>query len=333
MGRGWRTEHDRAREARPRRKRAATERPCLPALHHAFTRDCIIPGTTLAVLQQEVSPLVEQLLAERGLELSRAKTRITPIENGFDFLGTHVRKYHGKLGCTPAQKNVHALLETGRTLGKRHQQATAGHLILQLHPVIRGWAQHHQHGASQRTFAQGDHQIFPLLWQWARRRHPKKARWWIKDKYFRSDNGNNWVFFGQVLDAKDTWRDVRLLRATSVRIRQQTNIKGEANPYDPQWECYLEARWGLRMAQHLRGRRQVLRLWKAQEGLWAVWAVCHQCITQVTGWHSHHIVWRVHGGSDRAENRVLLHPHCHEQVHSQGLIVVKLRPQSGVNKA
>ncbi|WP_345724863.1 HNH endonuclease signature motif containing protein [Herpetosiphon gulosus] len=35
------------------------------------------------------------------------------------------------------------------------------------------------------------------------------------------------------------------------------------------------------------------------------------------GWHNHHIVRRVDGGPDTAENRVLLHPTCHRQVHSQ----------------
>jgi RNA-directed DNA polymerase len=295
-----------------------------------FADDFIITGTPSAVLEQEVSPLVEQFLAERGRELSRAKPRITSIEDGVDVLGTHVRKYNGKWLCTPAQKNVHAFRETVRTLVKRHQQATAGQLILQRKPVIRGGAQYHQHGASQRTFAQVDQQIFPRLWQWARRRHPKQARWWIKDKYFRSENGNTWVFFGPVLHAKDTGQDVRLVRATSVPIRRHTKIQGEANPYDPQWEPYFAARWGLRMAQKLRGRRPLLRLWKEQQGLCAV---CHQCITQLTGWHSHHMVWRAHGGSDRAENRVLLHPICHAQVHSQGLIVGKPRPQAGVGKA
>ena len=37
--------------------------------------------------------------------------------------------------------------------------------------------------------------------------------------------------------------------------------------------------------------------------------------------------------SFHAENRVLLHPNCHAQVHSQGLTVVKPRPPSGVRKA
>ncbi len=35
----------------------------------------------------EVEPLVEQFLHERGLELSPEKTKITHIEDGFDFLG------------------------------------------------------------------------------------------------------------------------------------------------------------------------------------------------------------------------------------------------------
>ena len=76
----------------------------------------IITGRTRAFLEQEIYPLVEQFLLARGLELAHAKTRITHIEDGFDCLGTHLRKYHGKLLCTPAKKNVHAFLETIRHL-------------------------------------------------------------------------------------------------------------------------------------------------------------------------------------------------------------------------
>ena len=295
-----------------------------------FADDCIVTGHSKQFLEHEVQPLIAQFLAERGLVLSYEKTRVTPIEDGFDFLGTHVRKYQGKLLCTPAKKNVRHFLDTIRGIVKRHKQAITGNLILQLNPVIRGWAQYHQHGASKRTFARVDHQIFTLLWQWARRRHPRKSRHWIRDKYFRSEDGNNWVFFGHVTHPQGTHKDVRLFRASSVPIRRHTKIKGEANPYDPQWEPYFETRLGVRMARNLRGRRSLIRLWKEQDGLCAV---CQQRITQLTGWHSHHLVWRTHGGSDRTENRVLLHPNCHAQVHSQGLTVVKPRPQQGVCKA
>jgi len=45
------------------------------------------------------------------------------------------------------------LLATGRDVGQRQKQATTGQVILQRNPVMRGWAQSHQHGASQRTCA------------------------------------------------------------------------------------------------------------------------------------------------------------------------------------
>jgi RNA-directed DNA polymerase len=110
-------------------------------------------------------------------------------------------------------------------------------------------------------------------------------------------------------------------------IKRHVKVKGKANPYDPAWESYFEARLDVQMANHLRGRRKLLDLWRAQNG---ICPVCKQPITQLTGWHNHHIVWRTLGGSERAENRVLLHPNCHQQVHSQGLEVAKPRPSTGV---
>lgn len=71
----------------------------------------------------------------------------------------------------------------------------------------------------------------------------------------------------------------------------------------------------------------MLYLWREQNGLCPV---CDQPLTQLTGWHNHHIVWRTQGGSDHVENRVLLHPNCHRQVHSQGLNVAKPRLSKGV---
>jgi hypothetical protein len=55
-------------------------------------------------------------------------------------------------------------------------------------------------------------------------------------------------------------------------------------------------------------------------------------MTKATGWHDHHIEYRVHGGSDALGNRVLLHPNCHTQVHSTGLKVLKPAPFWGFEK-
>jgi hypothetical protein len=57
----------------------------------------ILIGAPKEVLETKVKPAIVTFLKERGLELSDEKTRITHIDDGFDFLGFSVRKYAGKL--------------------------------------------------------------------------------------------------------------------------------------------------------------------------------------------------------------------------------------------
>jgi RNA-directed DNA polymerase len=79
-----------------------------------YADDFIITGCSKELLENEVKPLVERFMLERGLQLSPEKTCITHIEQGFDFLGQNLRKYGGKLLITPSKKNMHAFLEKVR---------------------------------------------------------------------------------------------------------------------------------------------------------------------------------------------------------------------------
>ncbi len=292
-----------------------------------FADDFVITGSSKELLEHEVKPLVEQFLKERGLTLSAEKTLITHIEDGFDFLGQHVRKYNGKLIIKPSKKNVKAFLEKVRKVVKDHQGTTAGNLILLLNPLIRGWARYHQHVVSKKIFQDVDSAIFEMLWQWARKRHNDKPRQWIKDKYFHDHEERHWVFSGVVIGRDGVLETVRLFRAAQTPIKRHVKIQGEANPFDPAWEVYFEKRLGVKMESSLRGKRQLLALWKSQKGLCSH---CHQRITKLTGWHNHHKVWRSKGGGDQLENRVLLHPTCHQQLHSQGDTEVEPCPEEGI---
>jgi len=295
-----------------------------------FADDFIVTGKSKEVLENEVKPLVEQFMKERGLQLSQEKTLVTHIEDGFDFLGQHLRKYNGKLLIKPSKKNIHTFLEGIRKVIKANKQATAGNLIAQLNPKIRGWANYHRHVVSSETFNKVDHAIFLALWQWAKRRHPHKPHTWIKKKYFQSKGGQHWVFSGEILGREGTFQPIRLMKASSIPIERHVKIRSEANPYDPEWETYFEKRLDVKMVHNLKGKRSLLQLWKQQGGLCPL---CNHKITKLTGWHSHHIEWRSHGGKDQTDNRVLLHPECHERLHRQGLTVSKPRPARGVRKA
>ncbi len=182
-------------------------------------------------------------------------------------------------------------------------------------------------GKSEGRSVKVDHAIFRALWRWARRRHPNQSRQWVNAKYFRPVAQRLWTFGGETLRWDGNNYPVQLFYAAEVAIKRHLKIRGQANPYDPAWEMYLEHRLGVKMANDLKGRRQLLYLWRQQDGLCPI---CRQRVTKLTGWHNHQLVRRSYGGSDMANNRVLPHPHCHRQVHSPGLEVTKPRPAPGV---
>jgi RNA-directed DNA polymerase len=139
----------------------------------------------------------------------------------------------------------------------------------------------------------------------------------------------HWVFAADTgeLTAEGKPRRLKLRKASDVPIRRHTQVRGNANPFDPAWESYFEDRYGLKMANALSGRGKLIRLWLDQD---RACIVCQQRITAVTGWHVHHIVRRVDGGSDAWSNLVMVHPDCHRQIHSRGLTVMKPAPKRGL---
>jgi RNA-directed DNA polymerase len=292
-----------------------------------FADDFIVTGSNPELLEQEVKPFIIEFLRERGLQLSPEKTHITHIGEGFDFLGQTIRKHGDQLLIKPSKKSIKAFLRKIRATINRYKQATAGQLINKLNPMIEGWVNYHRHVASKKTFVWVDHKIFHALWRWAKRRHGNKSAKWIRWKYFRTTKRSQWVFFGEMVGKDGKAKRCQLRYAAYKPIKRHVKIKGLANPYDPQWEPYFEKRLDAKMANHWRGRQDLLSLWQSQNG---ICPICHQKITKQTGWHSHHIVWQTHGGIDGSSNRALLHPNCHQQVHSQGIHVEKPRLATGV---
>lgn len=144
----------------------------------------------------------------------------------------------GKLLIKPANKSVKALLEKVREIVRQHRSATQRNLIVQLNPVIRGWAMYHRHVVSKSHFTSVDAHIWRLLWKWAMRRHPTKGAGWVKNKYFRVEGNRTWVFTAR----SQTHGVTRLFRAATVPIVRHVKIRGQANPFDPTWSSYFARR-------------------------------------------------------------------------------------------
>ncbi|MFC0131432.1 group II intron reverse transcriptase/maturase [Massilia eurypsychrophila] len=288
-----------------------------------YADDFIITGASKEVLETIVKPWVEGFLAVRGLRLSEAKTKIVHIDEGFDFLGWNFRKYSEKLLIKPSKKNVQAFYEKLRKVIGDNLGAKQENLIRLLNPMLRGWAQYHSPVVAKQAYSRMESLLFWRLMRWARRRHPMKNADWIRRRYWRTVEGRNWVFAADI-NAKDGGKGVvELYSLANTPIERHRKVKGAYQPYDPQWEMYGETLRQERMLKSMSYRKQWARLYLDQSGLCAL---CGYEMDIETGWHDHHIEYRVAGGSDVLGNRVLLHPNCHAQVHSLGLKVVKPVP-------
>jgi RNA-directed DNA polymerase len=281
-----------------------------------YADDFLITGTSKELLRDQVQPLVAHFLKERGLELSHEKTQITHVEVGFDFLGQNVRRYRcGKVLTKPSSQSVKTFLSKIRETIDNSGRLTAGEMIRRLNQQIKGWTMYHRYAASKRTFTYVDHRIFQMLWRWCRRRHPKKSRTWIKKRYYRNDGHRHWIFTGTLFHQNGQGRPIELMVAAQVKIIRYVKIRSVVNPYDPEWELYLEARLGWQLTQTLAGRSRIEYLWKEQEGRCRV---CGQPLRIAEeDCQIHHRIWRSRGGSDTADNMELLHANCHRQIHVQ----------------
>ena len=279
-----------------------------------YADDFIVTGDSKELLEQEIKPVIIGFLKERGLTLSEEKTKVTHIEEGFDFLGQNVRKYNGKLLTKPSKKNVIKFLVKVRKVLKKHKTAKQENVIRTLNPIIRGWANYHRHVVAKEIFKWVDYQIWQKLWQWCKRRHPNKGRRWIKDRYFHKVGSQNWVFAVKRKLSDGTTDDKKLYSAARTPIRRHVKIKAEAQPYDMAWELYFEERNIQKVQCDLALFGRVKKLWQAQKGKCPI---CQGDFTLETGWHMHRVIPKLHGGKETLSNLQLLHPNCHRQLHNQ----------------
>jgi RNA-directed DNA polymerase len=220
----------------------------------SYADDFVITGISREVLENKVMPAVTAFLRERGLELSPQKTKITPIDEGFDFLGFNVRKYKGKLLIKPSKKNVKSFLKETRKLIKSNSSVATEVLIQKLNPKIKGWANYFCHVCAKETFSLIDHCIHKALLQWARRRHPDKGAGWRQKKYFRSQRLQNWIFSTTIVNGKGESVFLDLISMAYTPICRHVKIKAEATPYDPEFTKYF-------LKRELRRKKQTKNKW------------------------------------------------------------------------
>ena len=132
---------------------------------------------------------VARTLAPMGLRLSEAKTRVSHIDEGLDFLGFHIQRRRRR-GTTkrvvytyPSKKALAGIVGRVRTLTRRTAHPSLAALLRQLNPVLLGWCTYFKHGVSKATFGYLDEYAWRRVLWWIRRRHPQ-TKWAILFRRF-----------------------------------------------------------------------------------------------------------------------------------------------------
>jgi RNA-directed DNA polymerase len=127
---------------------------------------------------------VEAVIAPLGLRLAPDKTRVTYIDEGFDFLGFHIRRMRKRgtqkthVYTVPSRKSVQKIRDRVREKTYRStQNMDLDELLVGLNRSLRGWANYFRHGVSKATFKAVDHHAWRRIATWIYRKHNRKIGW------------------------------------------------------------------------------------------------------------------------------------------------------------
>ncbi|MGN0734691.1 MAG: group II intron reverse transcriptase/maturase [Anaerovoracaceae bacterium] len=259
-----------------------------------YADDFVVTASTKEVAE-EAKEVIKTFLETRGLELSEEKTLITNINDGFDMLGWTFRKFNGKLIVKPSKKSMQAIKDKlSETILKRGKAWTQEVLIMKLNQQVRGWTNYHQHVVASEAFAHLDYVLYELLWQWAKRRHPHKGRWWVSTKYWHRKGNRNWVFCTE---------DKELMRVDHTLIVRHIMVRENANPFlDTE---YFNERKFKRGMKKLTGKFR--RIWENQNGC------CYHCGMPMDVTDDREIFFKgpkADGGVEEVSNMAYVHASC-----------------------
>ena len=131
---------------------------------------------------------VAAVLAPLGLRLSPEKTRVVHIDEGFDFLGMHIRRQRKRgtqkyyVYTRPSRKAIQAVKDKVKVRTYRSTRHMGlDEVITSLNRLLAGWANYFRHGVSKDVFNAIDSHAWSRLMRWIRAKYQGKNRLGMKE--------------------------------------------------------------------------------------------------------------------------------------------------------
>ena len=171
--------HEQMGTEKQRRKRTRTGQGNWRLIRYADDFVLMVSGDRhhAEALREQVTTVLGPL----GLRLALEKTRTVHIDEGFDFLGFHIRRMRKRgtqkyyVYTTPSKKAIQKVKDKVKVKtyrSTRHQDLDK--LILSLNRSLRGWANYFRYGVSKAVFSTVDYHAWNRLMRWIRAKYAGK---------------------------------------------------------------------------------------------------------------------------------------------------------------
>ena len=128
-----------------------------------YADDILVLGTNKQFLVHRVTPFIKSFLAQRNLELSKEKTQITHINNGFCFLGWKIYKEKNHIISVPTRANIDSLLTKINAILSCEQYITPQEQYKYVRPIVRGWITYYIGLAQEQSLYGVEFEVLSLL--------------------------------------------------------------------------------------------------------------------------------------------------------------------------
>jgi hypothetical protein len=268
--------------------------------------------------------LKEFLWDSLKLELSLEKTAVTHVNDGFDFLGYHVRRYlHPQEGdkpvvlVKPSAKSIERLKAKVRDMTGRHRGLdNPVFKVTALNRVLGGWAAYYRHVNAKAILHSLDFWVEKRLADWLCEKHRRGIRWVLRE-YQRQQGGR------QNLAVKNERGQLVFLHRMADLPLTRYPVQVRGNPYlgmvpptiAPAEAPFADGAWN-------GGSR--FSTWKDVQ-LFVLERDGYRCQNPACGATAeldvHHKRWRKDGGDDDPSNLATLCARCHKAEQRGALTV------------
>jgi len=188
-----------------------------------YADDYVVISKSKPILER-IKRNMEQYFLSIGLQFNQSKTRIIERSEGFDFLGFTFIKYpHSYLKVIPSRESRRRVKSNIKSLLSTFKQAKTDAIIYRLNLITLGWGMYFRYCNAIYSFTALDSIIWRWVWMWCKRRHPKKGKRWIADKYFKLEPPKRWVFKGEI------WTKIAF---EDISRKQYKWVVGNMSPMD-----------------------------------------------------------------------------------------------------